>query len=197
VMGVGCWVLLLVIGCWGAKAKTKPRYPGSKPTSCAIRGARGGGIGRCSPPGSSEELGWAGCGPGGPTWPQLGRWVRWPVTRDPDRHAGAGSGSSAPPPYRRLPAGAGAGARRACSRLIGRGRSSKYQHPTCPGMPRHPGMRCNSASFGRSVFRPATLSFLKPFPQPRRSCTDSDSDWRSSANQGRGSLFRHTGCSTQ
>jgi hypothetical protein len=22
---------------------------------------------------------WAGCGPGGPTWP-LGRWVRWPVT---------------------------------------------------------------------------------------------------------------------
>jgi hypothetical protein len=23
----------------------------------------------------------------GPTWP-LGRWVRWPVTRDPDRHRG-------------------------------------------------------------------------------------------------------------
>jgi hypothetical protein len=68
-------------------------------TSCAIRGARGGGIGRRSPPGFSEELGWAGCGPGGATWP-LGRWVRWPVTP-----TGTGAGSSAPPPYRRLPAG--------------------------------------------------------------------------------------------
>ena len=38
--------------------------------------------------------------PGGPTWP-LGRWVRWPVTP-----TGTGAGSSAPPPYRRLPAGA-------------------------------------------------------------------------------------------
>jgi hypothetical protein len=47
----------------------------------------------------SEELGWAGCGPGGPTWP-LGRWVWWPVTP-----TGTGAGSSAPPPYRRLPAG--------------------------------------------------------------------------------------------
>jgi hypothetical protein len=28
-------------------------------TSCAIRGARGGGIGHRSPPGSSEDLGWA------------------------------------------------------------------------------------------------------------------------------------------
>jgi hypothetical protein len=28
-----------------------------------------------------------------------------------------------------------------------------------------------------------------------RSCADSD--WRSSVNQGRGSLFRHTGCTTQ
>jgi hypothetical protein len=36
------------------------------------RGPRGGDIGRRSPPGSSEEMGWAGCGPGGPTWP-LGR----------------------------------------------------------------------------------------------------------------------------
>jgi hypothetical protein len=43
-------------------------------TSCAIRGARGGGIGRRSPPGFREELGWAGCGPGGPTWP-------WPLGR--------------------------------------------------------------------------------------------------------------------
>jgi hypothetical protein len=60
-------------------------------------------------------------GPGGPTWP-LGRWVRWPVTP-----TGTGAGSSAPPPYRRLPAG---GRGRACSRLIGRCRSSKY-------MPRH------------------------------------------------------------
>jgi hypothetical protein len=62
--------------------------------SCAITGARGGGIGRRSPPGSSEEswvLGWAGCGPGGPTWP-LGRWARWPVTP-----TGTGAGSSAPP----------------------------------------------------------------------------------------------------
>ena len=63
-------------------------------TSCAIRGARGRNIGHRSPPGSSEELGWAGCGPGGPTWP-LGRWVRWPVTP-----TGTGAGSSAPPPYR-------------------------------------------------------------------------------------------------
>jgi hypothetical protein len=29
-------------------------------TSCAISGARGGDIGRRSPPGSGEELGWAG-----------------------------------------------------------------------------------------------------------------------------------------
>jgi hypothetical protein len=70
------------------------------PTSCAIRGTRGGDIGHRSPPGSSEELGWAGCGPGGPIWP-LGRWVRWPVTP-----TGTGAGSSAPPPYRRLAAGA-------------------------------------------------------------------------------------------
>jgi hypothetical protein len=56
-------------------------------TSCVIRGARGGDIGHRSPPGSSEELGWAGCGPGGATWP-LDRWVRWPVTRGPDRRRG-------------------------------------------------------------------------------------------------------------
>jgi hypothetical protein len=84
---------------------------GSRKTSCAIR-QRGQGQGanyqllapvRVRPlglgPVSSEELGWAGCGPGGPTWP-LGRWVWWPVTP-----TGTGAGSSAPPPYRRLPAG--------------------------------------------------------------------------------------------
>jgi hypothetical protein len=48
----------------------------------------------------APNSGWAGCGPGGPTWP-LGRWVRWPVTP-----TGTGAGSSAPPPYRPLPAGA-------------------------------------------------------------------------------------------
>jgi hypothetical protein len=47
------------------------------------------------------ELGPAGCGPGGPTWP-LGRLVRWPVAP-----TGTGDGSSAPPPYRGLPAGRG------------------------------------------------------------------------------------------
>jgi hypothetical protein len=31
---------------------------------------------------------------------------------------------------------------------------------------------------------------------PGRSCADSDC-WRSSVNQGRGSFFRHTGCTTQ
>jgi hypothetical protein len=46
---------------------------------------------RGSPPGSSDELGWAGCGPGGPTWP-LGRWVRWPATP-----TGTGAGSSGTP----------------------------------------------------------------------------------------------------
>jgi hypothetical protein len=56
-------------------------------TSCAIRGARGRGIGHRWPPGSRGELGSAGCGPGGPTWPQ-GRWVRWPVTP-----TGTGAGS--------------------------------------------------------------------------------------------------------
>jgi hypothetical protein len=63
-------------------------------TSCAIRGARGGGIGRRSrsPPGFREELGWAGCGPGGPTWP-LGRWPlgSGSVAGDPDRHWGCGA----------------------------------------------------------------------------------------------------------
>jgi hypothetical protein len=62
-------------------------------TSCAIRGARGRIIGPRSPPGSSEELGWAGCGPGGPTWP-LGRWVRWPVT---PTGTGTGAGSCSAP----------------------------------------------------------------------------------------------------
>jgi hypothetical protein len=33
------------------------------------------------------------------------------------------------------------------------------------------------------------------FPACSRSCADSD--WRSSVNQGRGSLFRHIGCTTQ
>jgi hypothetical protein len=64
-------------------------------TSCAIRGARGGGIGHRSPPGSKEELGWAGCGPGGrgsnlapgPGPPGLFRWPLTPI-----------AGSLAPPP---------------------------------------------------------------------------------------------------
>jgi hypothetical protein len=43
----------------------------------------------------SEELRWAGCGPGDPTWP-LGRFVRWPLTP-----TGTGAGSSAAPPYPR------------------------------------------------------------------------------------------------
>jgi hypothetical protein len=67
---------------------------------------------RRSPPGSSEELGWAGCGPpGGPTcWP-LGRWALGSVAGDPDRHRGLpGAGSSAPPPYS-VPAAAGRGLR--------------------------------------------------------------------------------------
>jgi hypothetical protein len=44
---------------------------------------------------------WVGLGVvrGGQTWP-LGRWVRWPVIP-----TGTGAGSSAPPSYRRLPAG--------------------------------------------------------------------------------------------
>jgi hypothetical protein len=50
-------------------------------TELHCRGARGRGIGHRSSPGFRGELGWAGCAPGGPTWP-LGRWVRvrWPVT---------------------------------------------------------------------------------------------------------------------
>jgi hypothetical protein len=36
------------------------------------------------------------------------------------------------------------------------------------------------------------LASSSHFHNPARSCADSD--WRSSANQGRGSLFRHTGC---
>jgi hypothetical protein len=63
---------------------------GSRETSCAIRGARGGDIGHRSPPGSSEELGWAGCGPGGPTCgpggPACG--PLGSVAGDPDRHRG-------------------------------------------------------------------------------------------------------------
>jgi hypothetical protein len=39
-------------------------------------------------------VGWAGCAPGGPTWP-LGRLVRWSATP-----TGTGAGSSAPPPCR-------------------------------------------------------------------------------------------------
>jgi hypothetical protein len=72
----------------------------TEPTSCAIRGARGRGFGHRSPPGPSGELGWAGCGPGGPIWP-LGRWVRRPVTP-------TGTGAAwllCRPSHRRLPAG--------------------------------------------------------------------------------------------
>jgi hypothetical protein len=51
-----------------------------------------------APCGSTGELGWYGCGPGGPTWP-LGCWVRWPVAPT----------GTAPPPrtplHRRLAAG--------------------------------------------------------------------------------------------
>jgi hypothetical protein len=78
-----------------------PSWPAARSEA---RGARGRGIGHRPPPGSwvqCEELGWAGHGPGGPTWP-LGRWVRWPVT---PTGTGTGAGSSAPPPYRRLPTG--------------------------------------------------------------------------------------------
>jgi hypothetical protein len=45
-------------------------------TRCAIRGIRGRGIGRRSPPGSMGELGWAGCGPGAAALP-LGCSVWW------------------------------------------------------------------------------------------------------------------------
>jgi hypothetical protein len=76
----------------------EPRRPAARPEA---RGARGGGIGigHRSPPGSSEELGWAGCGPGGPTWP-LGRLVRWLVTP-----TGTRAGSLAPLPLPLLRAG--------------------------------------------------------------------------------------------
>jgi hypothetical protein len=57
-------------------------------------------------PVGSEELGWGlGVlvrGVRGPTWP-LGRWALGSVAGDPDRHRGWLL--SAPPPYRRLPAG--------------------------------------------------------------------------------------------
>jgi hypothetical protein len=68
-------------------------------------------------------------------WP-LCRWVRWPVTPAVTRPAPGLDPllSSTPPPYRRLPAG---GWGSACSRLIGRCRSSKY-------MPRHRVIGCNT-----------------------------------------------------
>jgi hypothetical protein len=53
-----------------------------------------------APCGSTGELGWYGCGPGGPTWP-LGCWVRWPV---------APTGTAPPPPHPPAPAAGGRGA---------------------------------------------------------------------------------------
>jgi hypothetical protein len=107
------WPLLATHWALGMHARARPGARDSRGsgcalrplTSCAIRGARGRGFGHRSPAGSWGGPGgsWArlsvGCGPGGPTWP-LDRLVRWPVTPN-----GTGAGSSAPPPYRRLPAG--------------------------------------------------------------------------------------------
>jgi hypothetical protein len=127
-------------------------------------------------------LGWVwsrGVGP----WP-LGRWVRWP----PVTPTGTGAGSSAPPPppYRRLPASGGWGCGRACSRLIGLGRSSKH-------MPRH---GLNSPSFGKAPSDRPKLPSHAHFHNLARSCADSD--WRSGVNEGRGSPFRHTpGCTAR
>jgi hypothetical protein len=64
---------ILEVTAAAAQAMQKESSSGAREaaTSCAIRGARGGDIGRRSPPGSCEELGWAGCGPGD----QLGPWA--------------------------------------------------------------------------------------------------------------------------
>jgi hypothetical protein len=156
---------------------------GSRETSCAIRGARAGDIGHRSPPGSSEELSWAGCGPGGPTWP-LGRWVRWPVTP-----TGTGAGSSAPPPYTERhfrTGGCRPGAEAA--RVLG-----SWACAAAPST--YPGMGRYAPSFGKASSDRRSLPSHAHFHNLARSCADSG--WRSSANQGRGSLFRHTGCTTQ
>jgi hypothetical protein len=93
--------------------------PGTGATQTARAGGAGGGAERLGdqpgqlyeilatvrflgPGGSWDGLGVVRYGLGGPTWP-LGRWVRWPVW--PVALTRTGAGSSAPPPYRRLPAG--------------------------------------------------------------------------------------------
>jgi hypothetical protein len=131
-------------------------------------------------PVSSEELGWAGCGPGGPTWP-LGRWVRWPVAPDPDRHRGWVLCPSA------VPAAGGRGLR---PRVF----SAHRPGPQLQAPSACPGTGCNSASFGRAPSDRPSLPSSSHFYNLAR-CADSD--LRSSANQGRGSPFRHTGCTTQ
>jgi hypothetical protein len=57
-----------------------------------------------------------------------------------------------------------------------------------------PGMGCNSHPLAKRLQTGKGPS-SSHFSQSARSCADSD--WRSSVNQGRGSLFRHTGCTTQ
>jgi hypothetical protein len=155
-----------------------PLPPAPRPVARSeIRGGpRGGDIGHRSPPGSSEELGWAwaGCGPGDQTWP-LGRWVRWPETP-----TGTGAGSSVPPPYRT--GGSRPGAESA--RVLG-------SYAVAAALSTCPGTGCNSPSIGKAFSDRQRLLSHAHFHSLARSCADSD--WRSSANQGRGSLFRHPG----
>jgi hypothetical protein len=124
---------------------------------------------------------WAGCGPRGP---QLGPWVagfggrgRWP---------GRPRGWLLCPSSSSVPAAAGRGLRPRVFSAHGPGPQLQVHAPAWAVTARPLAKRLQT---GPAFLLQATFTML-PDLVPI-------SDWRSSVNQGRGSLFRHTGCTTQ
>jgi hypothetical protein len=106
----------------------------------------------------------------------LGRWVWWPETP-----TGTGASSSASPPYRGLRPRVFS-TRRPFSQL-------QVQDSVIAG-----GARCWDCVYpdSKRLHSNAKCPFFTIWP---RSCASSER--RSAVNQGRGSLFQHTGCTTQ
>jgi hypothetical protein len=123
-------------------------------------------------------MGWVGSG-----GPNLAPGPLGSVAGDPDRHRDWLVCPSS------VPAAAGRGLRPRVFSAHGPGPQLQLQvHAPACAVTAHPLAK-------RLQTGPAAFLLQAIFTNLARSCADSD--WRSSANQGRGSPFRHTGCTTQ
>jgi hypothetical protein len=131
------------------------RVPRSGTTSCAIRARGQGGaavLATVRPLGvqGGAGLGWAGRGPGGPTWP-LGRWLRQfggALVRDPDRHQAP---ATAPTGTRKKERAAGPG-----DMLVGAG-GSTWAEPQPQHQHQHQPRRESQTAGAGAKSRPGAL----------------------------------------